>query len=101
MKKTDLVTAVIVFIAGIGIAFATANLLMPQVEDFELKTIDLNTETTLAEPDAEVFNYRAVNPTVEVYVGDVCEVYDDNGNCIEYSILETEPNPEQNNGSTD
>ena len=34
----------------------------------QFKTVD-NSSYSLAEPDPEVFNFRAVNPTVEVYVG--------------------------------
>ena len=35
-------------------------------------------EATLDEPDPETFNVDAINPTVEVYVGD-CQDIDQNG----------------------
>ena len=36
----------------------------------------------LTEPDEEIFNPRALNPTVEVYVGN-CKEFDYNGQCID------------------
>ena len=80
--KTDLVTAIGAAIIGVLIAFFVTNLFLPSIEDVTYKTIEGAIDINLAEPDPEVFNYRALNPTVEVYVGD-CDEYDDYGECID------------------
>lgn len=97
--KSDLFTSIAVFAVGTVIAFITCNMILPGIEDFEIKTIDIDSDTSLAEPDAEVFNYRAINPTVEVYVGEGCETYDENGNCIDNGVLNTEENNTNQNNS--
>lgn len=68
--KTDLFTSIVIFVIGTVVAFVTATMIIPGIEDFDIKTVNVNTNTSLTEPDDEVFNYRAINPTVEVYVGD-------------------------------
>lgn len=95
--KSNLLTSVVIFVVGAVVAFITCNMIVPGIEDFNLKTIDINSDATLVDPDTEIFNYRAINPTVEVYVGDGCEVYDENGNCIDNGVLNTEEN---NNAET-
>ena len=85
-------TAIGVAIGGVLIAFFVTNLLIPELEPFSFMAIDKSANSTAAEndydyanlsaPDNEVFNYDALNPTVEVYVGE-CEEYDANGNCVE------------------
>lgn len=83
--KLDLFTSIGVAIAGVVIAFFVTNLMIPEIEDFSYQTIDTKSTTNyadLTQPNPEVFNYDALNPTVEVYVGE-CEQYDDNGNCVE------------------
>lgn len=85
--KNDLATAIIVAIIGAVIAFVGCNMLTGEMlpDKASIKTIS-NVEgvTTLATPDPEVFNYKSINPTVEVYVGDNknCTRYDAEGNCI-------------------
>ena len=49
---------------------------------FPVKTITSSVDTNLVDPDPEVFNYKAIDPTVEVYVGD-CTEYNERGECIE------------------
>lgn len=71
--KTELATAIGTAIAGILIAFFVTNIFIGDIEPVEVKTVDSNISTELAEPDQEVFNYKALNPTVEVYVGDDSE----------------------------
>ena len=80
--KTDLATAIGAAIVGFILAFFVTNLLTGEIEDFTYKTVETTVTTNLDEPDPEVFNYRALNPTVEVYVG-TCTEYDSNGECIE------------------
>ena len=76
--KTDLTTAIIVTIVGVLAAyFLTANVFLSAPKPFSVKTLGTSVSTSLSDPDPEIFNYRALNPTVEVYVG--CEHYDATG----------------------
>ena len=68
--KFDLVTSVLAAIFGAAIAFVLCNLLLGEIPDITYKTIEESVSAGLEEPDENVFNYRAVNPTVEVYVGE-------------------------------
>ena len=68
MKK-DLVSSIGVAILGAVIAYFVCNLFIGPIEDVTLKTIDSSVNADLVDPDPEVFNYKALNPTVEVYVG--------------------------------
>ena len=80
--KTDLVTSILAALFGVVVAYLVANALVPAIEPVSFKKLnDTSQDFTLTEPNPEVFNYRALNPTVEVYVGD-CTEYDDYGNCI-------------------
>ena len=112
--KTDLITSIGVAIAGFLIAFFVTNLLVPDLGEFQVKTLDDSANTSangynyadLDQPDPEVFNYEALNPTVEVYVGNCAET-DENGECVEDSDDEDdeentdEENQEQSNPEAD
>lgn len=93
--RSHLVTVILAFIAGTAVAFVAVNIILPAIEDFSIKTIDIDSAATLADPNNEIFNYRAINPTVEVYVGDGAETPD-------LEVPESEPEtPEENqNGTT-
>ena len=80
--KTDLTTAIGVAIVGALIAFFVTNLLFGEIQEYSFKAVSGEIDTTLVSPDPEVFNYRALNPTVEVYVGD-CTQTDSDGQCID------------------
>ena len=80
--KTDLFTSVVAAVAGALIAFFVCNIFLSPIEDVTYKTVNDAVDATVVDPDPEVFNYRALNPTVEVYVGE-CEKYDDKGECVE------------------
>lgn len=67
--KTDLVTAIIAAIIGVVVAFVIWNIALPGMDDVSFKVLNSGASYELAEPNEDVFNYRAVNPTVEVYVG--------------------------------
>ena len=67
--KTDLATSIGIAIVGALIAFFVCNLFIGKIEDFSFSTLDTSVNTDLVEPDPEIFNYKALNPTVEVYVG--------------------------------
>ena len=80
MRQSDIFTLVLV--AGIGTlsAFFICNAIMgdPDLAKTEFKTLNKTISNTLANPDPEIFNGLAINPTIEVYVGD-CEDIDQNG----------------------
>lgn len=80
MKQSDIFT--LVLIAGIGTlaAFLTCNAIMgdPNKASVQFTALSKVIESDLSSPDPEVFNSYAINPTVEVYVGD-CEDIDRNG----------------------
>ena len=68
--KTDLVSSIGVAIAGVLIAYFVCNLFIGLIEDFTINSVTTKVDSTLSDPSPEVFNYKALNPTVEVYVGD-------------------------------
>lgn len=93
--KTDLASSIGIAIVGVLIAYFVCNLFIGPIEDVTVKTVDSSFSTEISEPNPEVFNYRAINPTVEVYVGndDNCTEFDDDGQCIDGSTT----NPNQGN----
>lgn len=80
--KTDLATSIGLTIVGAAVAYFVTNMFIGPQEDVTIKTIESSVDLTLVEPNPEVFNYRAINPTVEVYVGECTEV-DVNGECLD------------------
>ena len=89
--KQELTTTILTALVGVVAAFFITNMVVPSLQGISIKTLNDTLNYTLKEPDTEIFNYRAVNPTVEVYVGR-CEAYDDNGNCILEEGVEINPN---------
>ena len=81
MKK-DLITAIVAAIAGFVIAFLITNVLTPPIESFSYTTVDSSIGVDYAQPNPEIFNFRSLNPTVEVFVGD-CTEFDENGECLD------------------
>lgn len=98
MKK-DLATIVIAAVVGFVIAFFVTNLLVPGIENFSFKTLSTSVTSTVTEPSDEIFNFRAVNPTVEVYVGN-CTEYNANGECVKNYNDDTE-NTDNAEGTND
>ena len=80
--KTDLATSVIAAIFGVVAAYFVCGLFLPSIDDVTIKTINSTANYTLTQPNPEVFNFRAINPTVEVYVGQ-CAEYNEYGDCVE------------------
>ena len=69
--KTDLASAIGAAIAGVLISYFICNMFIGPIEDFTIKTVDSsNINADLDNPSPEAFNYKSLNPTVEVYVGD-------------------------------
>lgn len=110
--KSDLITSIGVAILGTVISYFVCNMFIGEIEPKSIKTIDGSVSASLATPDPEVFNYRALNPTVETYVGE-CTQVSENGECLDEdsptytsdSDLENEQATEENadeegNGNT-
>lgn len=72
MKKSDIAMLVLIASVSVMIAFTIANSLsFLKVDDsgVKVKTIEpISAEVT--EPDAAVFNKKAINPTVKTVIGD-------------------------------
>lgn len=79
MKQSDLITVILVAVIGLMVAFSLTNMLLgdPDLRSESFKMMD-NMSSELVEPDGEVFNQSAINPTIEVRVGD-CLDHDQNG----------------------
>lgn len=79
MRQSDIIT--VILIAGIGVfaAFFLCNMILgnPDEKTVTFKTVQV-VDASLASPDPELFNQDAINPTVEVYVGN-CQDLDQNG----------------------
>lgn len=79
MKQSDIIS--LILIAGIGTlaAFFACNAILgdPDKATTEFTTINKVITKDLADPDPEIFNAYAINPTIEVYVGG-CEDIDQN-----------------------
>jgi hypothetical protein len=71
MKKTDIAMIVLIASMSVLIAYFVAKAVIgdTQNESTTVKTADpISTEIT--EPETSVFNSEAINPTVEVIIGD-------------------------------
>lgn len=80
MKQSDVFS--LIMIAGIGtlVAFFVCQSIMGDPDEASVKFRKLANpiSSSLVAPDPEVFNSTAINPTVEVFVGD-CEDINQNG----------------------
>ena len=80
MKQSDIFT--LILIAGIGTlaAFFACNAILgdPDEAKVEYTTVSKVISKDLGQPRSDVFNAQAINPTIEVYVGN-CEDIDQNG----------------------
>lgn len=91
--KADIFTVIGAALVGILVAyFVTNNLILKAPTAFSVKTLSSSVSSGLSEPSPEIFNYRALNPTVEVYID--CSNYDMAGNCVE-SVTPVEEEPEE------
>ena len=79
MKQSDIFTIIIIASIGMVAAFFASNALLGNPDELSLKHKTISPITTeVVAPDPETFNQDAINPTVEVYVGQ-CEDVDQNG----------------------
>lgn len=80
MKQSDIFTLILVAGVGTLASFFVCNALLGDPNEASTKFTRLTQviSAELTEPDPEIFNSTAINPTIEVYVGD-CEDIDQNG----------------------
>lgn len=80
MKQSDIFSIILVASVGTLAAFFICQSIMgdPNKASVKFKALTEVVSQKLVNPDPEVFNSTAINPTVEVYVGD-CEDVDQNG----------------------
>ena len=69
MKKTDFAMIVLIAAGCILIAFFVTQSILdtPESEPQKVKTIE-SISSTVEEPNPEIFNSNAINPTVEVQI---------------------------------
>lgn len=79
MRQSDIFSIIIIATVGtIASYFIVGNILgNPDMQYANIKTIDA-ISPDLVDPDSELFNPAAINPTVEVFVGE-CQDIDGNG----------------------
>lgn len=79
MRQSDIFTIVIIATVGTLASYFAVNSFLgdPNMQSVMVKTVE-PISPNLIDPDSELFNPDAINPTVEVYVGD-CEDIDQNG----------------------
>lgn len=81
--KADLATSIVVAIVGILVSYFACNYFFGPIEPVTVNSVDSSqVNASYDEPNVEVFNYRALNPTVEVYVGN-CTELNERGECID------------------
>ena len=79
MKQSDIFTIIIIASIGMVAAFFASNALLGNPDELSMKHKTITPiSTEIVEPDPETFSLDAINPTVEVYVGQ-CEDVDQNG----------------------
>lgn len=79
MKQSDIFSIIIIATVGTLLSYFFVNSLLgsPDLEVVNIKTIQ-EISPSILNPDPELFNPDAINPTVEVFVGE-CEDIDQNG----------------------
>ena len=84
-SKIDLATSIITAVIGVLISYFVCGFFLGEGSSVDVKTVSSTVSSSLAEPNVDIFNYKALNPTVETYVGE-CQEYDENGNCIDDAL---------------
>lgn len=87
MRQSDIFTVIAVAVVGIVASSLLLNLILgsPDEKYVSFKVVEV-IEPDLDNPDPELFNPDAINPTVEVYVGD-CVDQDQNGELDEAELI--------------
>ena len=97
MKQSDIFTIVIIALVGTLAAFFGVSSFLgdPDKATAEIVTVQ-DVSASLTEPDSELFNSYAINPTVEVYVGN-CEDVDHNGILSQAELIQCNGTSEDTN----
>ena len=97
MKQSDIFTIVIIALVGTLAAFFGVSSFLgdPDKVTAEIVTVQ-DVSASLTEPDSELFNSYAINPTVEVYVGN-CEDVDHNGILSQAELIQCNGTSEDTN----
>lgn len=71
MKNSEIAAIILIAATSVGIAYFVADAVIgkPQNETVKVKTVEAIT-SSIDEPDEAIFNKDAINPTVEVVIGD-------------------------------
>lgn len=88
MKLSDYITVFMIAIAGTILAYFLTNSLLgdPKEKTVSFEYVEPIT-ADLEQPDSELFNAGAINPTVEIYVGS-CKDLDQDGSIDEGELVE-------------
>ena len=79
MKQSNIITVIIIATIGAVASFFACKALVGDPDEASVKFKNIKViSSDLDQPDPEVFNSYAINPTVEVKIGD-CEDSDKNG----------------------
>ena len=87
MRQSDIFTVIAVAVVGVIVSSIILNMILgnPDEKSVQFKTVAV-VEPTLTDPDPEVFNLDAINPTVEVYVGECVDI-DQDGQLSEAELI--------------
>ena len=78
MKRSDMISIALTAMIGVFASWFLVNLFMGNPDEAKATYKDIEVvQPDLAAPNAEVFNSDAINPTIEVYVGDCVDVDQD------------------------
>ena len=78
MKKSDMISIALTAMIGIFASWFLVNIFMGNPDEAKVSYKDIEVvQPDLAVPSADIFNSDAINPTIEVYVGDCVDVDQD------------------------
>lgn len=71
MKKQDIALIILIVAISALTAYLVGRAVVgdPQQQSVQVQTVDA-ISTTVEEPDPRIFNEKAINPTVEINIGD-------------------------------
>jgi len=71
MKRSDIAAIILIASISIGVAYLAASAIIgkPSSESVNVKTA-AKISSDITQPDTGIFNDNAINPTVEVEIGD-------------------------------
>lgn len=71
MKKSDMLTIAVIALISVMVAYFVAGTLIGQPSQDTVTIKEANPiKSTVTDPDPDIFNKNAINPTVEVQIGE-------------------------------